>query len=107
MKSKKKIITLIVVAALVLSIGTVGVYAAVNASRINPDNLIESESGIRIYVNLDENGVPIDLTDEELQELSELMAFRDENGNIIPPSDELVGEKDGVIEIHVVNSPLN
>ena len=88
MKSKRKIITLVVVAALVLSIGTISAYAAVNASRVNPANIHESvdEDGnvmARIYVNMDENGEPIDLTDEEWQEVEELMAFRDENGNII------------------------
>ena len=93
MKSKKKLITLIVVAALVLSIGTVGVYAAVNASRVNPENINEvtNDDGsvkFRFYVNLDENGVPVDLTDEEWQEVNDLLQPRDENGNvIIPPID--------------------
>jgi hypothetical protein len=107
MKGKRKIITLVVVAALVLSIGTFSAYAAASASRINPANLHESvdEDGnvvARIYVNVDENGEPIDLTDDELQEMIELMAFRDENGNIIPPAPVGESEKDGVIKITVV-----
>ena len=82
MKSKKKIITLVVVAALVLSIGTISAYAAVNASRIDPARLTITESGVRIYNNMDEHGA-IDLTDAELQELYDLMQARDENGNVI------------------------
>lgn len=107
MKSKKKVITLIVVAALVLSLGTVGALAAANASRVNPDNVKEvlNDDGIakiRFYVNVDENGIPVDLTDEEWQEVHDLLASRDENGNIIPPSDgERVGEKDGVIDVKI------
>ena len=89
MKGKKKVITLVVVAALVLSLGTVGALAAANASRVNPENIKEvvSDDGtvkLRMYVNLDENGVPVDLTDEELQEVYDLLQPRDENGNIIP-----------------------
>jgi catechol 2,3-dioxygenase-like lactoylglutathione lyase family enzyme len=87
-RSKRKIITLFVVSALIVSIGTVSAFAAASASRVNPANLHESvaEDGTplaRIYVNKDENGEPVDLTDEEWQEVYELMAFRDENGNII------------------------
>ena len=89
MKGKRKLITLVVVAALVLSIGTVSAFAAANASRVKPENVVESYNddgtvGLRMYVNLDENGVPVDLTEEEWQEVFDLLQPRDENGNIIP-----------------------
>ena len=96
-----KLIVLAVCAALVLSLGTVGVLAAANTSRIDPARLTVTESGVRIYNNMDENGA-IDLTEAELQELYELMQARDENGNIIPPAPVGEGEKDGVITITVV-----
>jgi len=86
MKTKKKVITLFVVAALVLSLGTVGAFAAVNASRVNPDNLkvVYNDDGsvkLKMYINVDENGVPVDLTDEEMLEMYDLMGcYIDENG---------------------------
>ena len=79
---KGKVITLIIVAALVLSIGTISAFAAASASRIDPARLTITESGARIYNNMDEHGA-IDLTDAELQELYDLMKIRDENGNVI------------------------
>ena len=98
MKGKRKIITLFVVAALVLSIGTASALAAANTSRIDPARLTVTETGVRIYNNMDENGA-IDLTEAELQELYDLMQFRDENGNIIPPEQVGEGEIDGLIII--------
>ena len=96
--TSKKAITLIIAVALALSIGAVGAFAATNASRIEVERFMVSESGVSIYNNMDENGA-IDLTDIELQELYDLMQSRDENGNIIQPADgseltlESVGEE--------------
>ena len=102
--TKGKVITFVIAAALVLSLGTASAFAAASASRVNPANLHESvaEDGTvmaRIYVNMDENGDPIDLTDAELQEMYDLVQFRDENGNVIPPAPVGEGEKDGLIII--------
>ena len=87
MKSQKKVITLFVAAALVLSLGTVGAFAAVNASRVNPDDIkvVYDDDGnvkLKMYVTpLDENGEPIQLTDEEQQEMYDLMGlYLDEDG---------------------------
>ena len=87
MKTKRKAITLIVVAALVLSLGTVGVLAAVNASRVSPDNIhtaYDDDGNVRFKAfvyPLDENGEPIQLTDEETLEMYDLMGlYVDEDG---------------------------
>ena len=90
--TKGKVITLVAVAAFTLSIGAASAFAAANTSRVNPANFHESvaEDGTvlaRIYVNKDENGMPVDLTDEEWQEVHEYTAPRDKNGNTIPPSE--------------------
>jgi hypothetical protein len=80
-----RMIALAVCLMLALSIGVISAYAA--ASRINPANIITSEQGAKLYVNLDRNGVPVDLTAEEETELYEYMAPHDENGNIVPPAE--------------------
>jgi len=108
MKTKKKVITLFVVAALVLSLGTVGAFAAVNASRVNPENVREvlnddGSTKLKLYVNLDENGVPVELTDEEWEEVYDLLGgARDENGNRF----SIVSDGED-IEIKVVPAILN
>ena len=64
-------------------------FATATVSRVKPENVVESYNddgtvGLRMYVNLDENNVPVDLTEEEWQEVFNLLQPRDENGNIIP-----------------------
>jgi hypothetical protein len=54
-----------------------------------------------VYVNLDENGELINLTDEEQQEVNDLLAFRDENGNIIPSADEPAVESNVVDDSNI------
>jgi len=75
--TKKRISTFTIAAVLVLSLGTAGALAATGASRVKAENIKEvlNDDGtvkFRMYVNLDENGVPVDLTDEERQEVYDM-----------------------------------